>query len=501
MQRDFCHGLLALAPDMLSNPVTWRSWGGPAFEEARQTERPVLLSLGTPWCAGCVEMRRSTYTDPDVARVIAARVVPVGVDADRRPDIGDRYALGAWPTTVFLTPSGVLLGGERFVASDRMTDLVTRVADAYAVRRDELASAAPSFDDDVRPSEPIEAGDDHNLDGWLTTQLLERFDEVHGGFDDGPKRLHASAVEFAIRRCASGADRLAPVVERTLDAVAWSAVSDGTDGGVFRYSAWADWSGPCREKTLVGQAAALRSWLLVWRLLGDERYRERARELIGYARVALLEPEHGGFFSGQLVEPSRVEPAVYADGTARMAAAFVLAAHTFADESLLQCAATALERVVLPSYERGDGIAHQANDTDSVRGLLVDHVTAGSALLDLYAATDREAYLDMAQELMLFAGRALWDETRGGFVDRRVDDTDVGLLRLPLVPFGLNCDAAMLLGRLAGLTDNETFGRRRDAILSSQVSRARGHGLDAARYALAALTPAPDGSVATDDEP
>ena len=442
-------------------------------------------------------MRRSTYTDPDVAHVIAARVVPVGVDADRRPDIGDRYALGAWPTTVFLTPSGVVLGGETFVEANRMTELVTRVADAYATRRDELRAVAPSVIDDDPPSEPTAAGGDQDLDEWLTTQLLERFDDVHGGFDDGPKRLHASAVEFAIRRCASGTDRLAPVVRHTLDAVAWSDVSDAADGGVFRYSVGSDWSRPRREKTLAGQADALRSWLLVWRLLGDERYRERARDLIGYVRVALLEPEHGGFFSGQLAETSAAEPSVYADGTARMAAAYVLAAHTFADDSLLQCAATALERVVLPTYERGQGIAHQANHTDSARGLLVDHVAAGSALLDLYAATDREVYLDMAQELMLFAGRALWDETRGGFVDRRVDARDVGLLRLPLVPFGLNCDAAALLGRLAGLTGNETFGRRRDAILSSQAPRARALGLDAARYALATVTSESDRSVAT----
>jgi uncharacterized protein YyaL (SSP411 family) len=456
-------------------PVTWRQWGPPAFEEARRTERPVLLSLGTPWCAGCAQMRRSTYADPAVGRVIAARVIPVGVDADRRPDIGDRYALGAWPTTVFLTPSGVLLGGETFVEASRMTDLVTRVADAYASRRDELATAEPSVLDEDPPAEPTAADGaaDDNLDEWLTAQLLERFDDDHGGFGGEPKRLHASAIEFTIRRCASGTDRLTPVVRRTLDAVGWSAVSDGADGGVFRYSAGTDWSRPCREKTLAGQADALRSWLMVWRLLGDTRYRERARDLIGYVRVTLLEPEHGGFFSGQLAETSGAEASIYADGTARMAAAYVLAAETFADESLLQCAATALERVVLPTYERGAGIAHQANDPDSARGLLVDHVTVGSALLDLYAATDREVYLDMAQELMLFAGRALWDETPAGFVDRRVDTGDVGLLRLPLVPFGLNCDAAALLGRLAGLTGNESFGRRRDAILSSRASRVR----------------------------
>ena len=471
----------------MSEDVTWRSWGGPAFDEARRTDRPVLLALGAPWCVGCAEMWRSTYADPGVARIIAARVVPVSVDADRRPDISDRYALGAWPTTAFLTPSGLLLGGETFVDPDRMTDLVARVADAYARRRTELVTAAPpsGIEGDTR-SEDAGAEADGDLDEWLTAQLLNRFDDVHGGFDTEPKRLHASAIEFAIRRCAAGADLLAPVVRQTLDAVAWSAISDAGDGGVFRSCADPDWTRPNREKTLVGQADALRLWLMAWQVLGDERYRERARDLLDYVRNTLLEPEHGGFFSGQLADAPAAEPSVYADGTARMAAAYVRAADTFADESLLQCAATAIERVVLSTHERGHGLAHQANDAGSVRGLLVDHVAVGSALLDLHAATERNAYLDMAQELMLFAGRALWDEARGSFGDRRVTDEDIGLLRDPIVPFGLNCDAAALMGRLASLTGNETFGRRRDAILSSQATRARARGLDAAPYALAA---------------
>ena len=31
---------------------------------------------------------------------------PIRVDADRRPDISDRYSLGGWPTTAFLTAEG-----------------------------------------------------------------------------------------------------------------------------------------------------------------------------------------------------------------------------------------------------------------------------------------------------------------------------------------------------------------------------------------------------------
>ncbi len=40
---------------------------------------------------------------PGVAALVNERFVPVRVDADRRPDISERYSLGGWPTTAFLT--------------------------------------------------------------------------------------------------------------------------------------------------------------------------------------------------------------------------------------------------------------------------------------------------------------------------------------------------------------------------------------------------------------
>jgi len=35
--------------------------------------------------------------------------VAVRVDNDRRPDINERYNMGGWPTTAFLTPDGDVL--------------------------------------------------------------------------------------------------------------------------------------------------------------------------------------------------------------------------------------------------------------------------------------------------------------------------------------------------------------------------------------------------------
>ena len=74
--------------------------------------------------AATAAMTAGAYADPRVADLVDERFVPIRVDADERPDVGDRYGLGAWPTTAFLTPDGQVLGGETYATAERMRDLL-----------------------------------------------------------------------------------------------------------------------------------------------------------------------------------------------------------------------------------------------------------------------------------------------------------------------------------------------------------------------------------------
>ena len=492
--------------------VAWLPWSGAAFARARAERAPVLLAIGAAWCRGCAEIARVTYRDPAVCDLIARRFVPVAVDADRRPDVSERYSLGGWPTTAFLTPAGQLLGGETFVDPERMATLLERVAEAFAQRREEVSGpprrAVPP---PGRAAGPPDAEGDDSADGedapgaaWLERRLLEAFDPAHGGFGTAPKRAHAPAVRFCLRRAAEGRAALREAAARTLDAIGWGGLYDDVDGGVFRYCAAADWTAPRVEKLLAVNADALDLLLEGWRVLGEPRYRERAADLVRYVRDHLADRPAGGFFASQFADESYyaadaaararraappVDRSVYADGAARMAAAFLRAAEAFDDSSPAEFAVAALERVVGETYERGGGVAHAVGGAanGSVRGLLADQVEVSAALLEAYGVAGRDVHLDVAQELMRFAMRALWDDAGGGFVDRVVADGDVGLLREPLKPFDLNCAAARVLVRLAGLTGSGDFRDRAAAALAAVRSDARRRGIDAAPWVLAAL--------------
>lgn len=116
---------------------------------------------------------------------------------------------------------------------------------------------------------------------------------------------------------------------------------------------------------------------------------------------------------------------------------------------------------------------------------MADQVAVGEALCDVYLATHREVYLDLAQELMLFAIRTLWNKRVSAFVDRVVAADDVGLLRQTITPFSVNCLAAALLARRNRATDYADFEARARLALGSQTKVARNHSIDAAVCALA----------------
>ncbi len=457
-------------------------------------------------------MLRAAYADTSVAALVRDRFVPIWVDADQRPDISERYSLGGWPTTAFLTPDGRLLGGETYATVERLAELLPTVADAFARQYDALSEDADggASDSHVGNGAHRDAGGGHSpsgaegpdpsLDGWVATHLLEQFDAEHGGFGTGAKRIHSDALELARQYVAAGDSAFVPVVERTLRAIAWGGLYDHRDGGVFRFCARRDWTDPSTEKLLPINAAALRLFLDSHQHEADE-WHERAVDLLRFVRRTFVpqDDDRAGFSASQRADatyyttdvdgtggpPPPVDATVYADGTALMARAYVRAAGVLEDDSLLAFAADAVERVVADTYERGAGIAHEADTTFGMRGLLTDQVRASAALVDLHVVTERDVYLDMAQELMHFALHRLWDRDAGGFRDRIHADDDIGLLREPLRPYRLNCEAARVLARLASLAEAPVFLERALRTLASQSAVVRAHGVDAAAYVIA----------------
>jgi len=484
--------------------VPWLEWSRDAFERAADARRPVLLNIGASWCHGCAVMEQTTYARPDIVQAIVERTVPIRVDADRRPDVNDRYNLDGWPTTALLTPSGEILTGTTYATPDLMLRMVGETADALQERYDDLmtrAAAAATARRHAPPPNRYEV--DTAAPEWVSNQIREQYDTEHGGFGTGGKFLHLAPLRFALAHyAATRQDALGDIVRRSLTALLASPMIDDVDGGVFRYAADRDWSRPHTEKMLDDQVGMAGLLLDAAGVFDESDWVGRARDIMRFVERTLCDRTRGGFFASQradddyhgvsasirrTMEAPVVDRTLFTDLNAQGAAAWLRAGAALDDVEHGRLGLLSLERVLLNGYRPGEGVAHFVAGRGEGRGLLTDHVHASWALLDFDEATGNETYGMLAEELMRTAVRTLWDPVSGGFVDRQRDADDIGLLADPLKPLSLNCLAARTLHLLAARTGQQDLEQLARDALASQTGVYRAQGIGGAPYALAVL--------------
>jgi uncharacterized protein len=487
--------------------VQWQPWNLDAFARARAEDKPVLLAIAASWCDACDRMDRTTYATPEIVSAVNDRFVAVRVDADRRPDISERYNLGGWPTTAFLTADGGVIGGGTFLSPERMTAALDRVASDFKTRRAELAAGRET----KTPSDALISPGERDLSpsvDALTASVFGSFDREHGGFGGAPKFPLVAPLELAVDRYREAGDPgMAHVLQLTLDSIGWGGLHDDVDGGFYRCADSRDWQEPRREKMLDVNAGLLGVYVETSRALNVARYRERAEDTLRYVQTWLADQVDGAWAGSQRSDatyysapadrrrecaPPPIDATIYTGWNALMVSATLRAAELFDDTPLGEFALRSLERVVTACYRPGAGVAHYFDGGQpAVRGLLDDQALMIAANLDAHAATGNIVYEMMAQELAHYAIRAMWDDTGGGFFDRAVAEPAerIGLMRQRLKPFVANCEMARALGRLANSRGDHDFGARAEATLAAMAPMAPSQGPLAAHYLMALRTP------------
>ena len=253
-----------------STRVEWRAWGADAFAEADATETPILLSLSATWCGACHEMDARTYSEPRIAANINDSFVPIRVDVDRNPRVRERYNMGGFPTTAFLTPTGELLTGATYLGPDGMRSIVDRIRQVWDEKGSDAGRVPRAVADEPTPADDL----DTRIEEHIAGQLTEQFDPHHGGWGTDAKFPLPRTIEFALKREPQQA-------RQTLDAIA-QHLYDTVDGGFFRFATERDWSDVRHEKVLETNAALVRAFANGYLYTGEEAYREPAGATIDY---------------------------------------------------------------------------------------------------------------------------------------------------------------------------------------------------------------------------
>ena len=289
------------------NPVDWYPWGPEALGRARETDRPILLSIGYSACHWCHVMERESFEDPETASYMNDHFVPIKVDREERPDVDSIYmeavqgmtGHGGWPLTAFLDPDGVpFYGGTYFPPEPRQgmpsfRMVMEAVVESWTTQRERIRASADRIREQLGAIGRIEPSDDEPSPEILdaaTRKLHTLADMRHGGFGSAPKFPPASTLELLLAR------GVTDVVETTLDAMAYGGIYDQIGGGFARYSVDDAWLVPHFEKMLYDNALLARTYLHAWQALGHDHYRRVCEETLVWALREMRGPE-GGFHS------------------------------------------------------------------------------------------------------------------------------------------------------------------------------------------------------------
>jgi thioredoxin-like negative regulator of GroEL len=90
--------------------VEWRTDYGKALQEAGKKNRPLVIDVGTENCFYCKQLDQRTFKDASLVSMLNERCIPLRIDADQHPRLTEALRVQLYPTLVFATADGKILG-------------------------------------------------------------------------------------------------------------------------------------------------------------------------------------------------------------------------------------------------------------------------------------------------------------------------------------------------------------------------------------------------------
>ena len=303
------------------NPVDWRPWGPEVFEEAKRTDKPVLLSIGYSTCHWCHVMAHESFEDETVAQAVNAAFLPVKVDREERPDVDAVYMAaclamngsGGWPLTVLLTPDQKPFWAGTYLPKDQLLHLLRKAARLWREDRagvlvtGDTLTAHLQQEGQARPGTPS-----RELVRQAVSQFAQSYDERWGGFGAAPKFPTPHNLIFLLRYAQLAKEEHArEMALHTLNNMYRGGLFDHVGGGFSRYSTDQHWLVPHFEKMLYDNALLTLAYTEAFQHTRCPIYGKITRRTLDYVLRELSGPQ-GGFYCGQDADSDGVEGKYYA---------------------------------------------------------------------------------------------------------------------------------------------------------------------------------------------
>jgi uncharacterized protein YyaL (SSP411 family) len=290
------------------NPVDWYSWGDEAFARAREENKPVFLSIGYSTCHWCHVMEKESFEDIEIARYLNEHFISIKVDRERRPDVDELYMTalmlikgqGGWPMSSFLLSDGLPFFAGTYFPPDIFLNLLNEISQAWDKQQDEINEYARNLKKAVQQTmqvhSDIKAFDD-DIAQRAVTEILQAYDNTHGGFGGSPKFPNESLLLLLLQMSLrQHHEEAIAAIEHTLTMMARGGIYDQVGGGFHRYATDASWLVPHFEKMLYNQANLARVYIQAYQLTGNLFYARVASNTLDYV-LRDMSTSEGVFYS------------------------------------------------------------------------------------------------------------------------------------------------------------------------------------------------------------
>ena len=320
------------------NPVQWYAWGEDAFEQARQQNKPIFLSIGYSTCHLCHVMAHESFENEKIAAILNRHFICIKLDREERPDIDNVYmaatelinGYGGWPMTVFLNHdlepfhAGVYYPPVSTDNSTGLTELLLKVNALWHEDRERIDLVAAQI------TSKISADADETMRGisidrqvrkLAIDQVSEIYDNEYAGFGAAPKFPRPGIFNLLQDVAASkggvpesSRQQALRMLRNTLLAMSQGGIYDHAGGGFHRYSVDEQWQVPHFEKMLYTQALMSLACTRLYEIAPDEHCREIATGTLDFVSAEMRHPQ-GAFYSALDASSERADkPGVHAEG-------------------------------------------------------------------------------------------------------------------------------------------------------------------------------------------
>jgi hypothetical protein len=493
--------------DVLSKHLYPVPWSLSTFRTASLFGRPILLVLHAPWSHASERFLTETLRDQDVVRTINEGFLLLVVDADRRPEIRERYQTGSWPGVTFLLPDGRPMISSAnpsaspapitagFVDPQTLRYLLEQARMYLARNATSLAEQAAKWVQEDAAAKPKSGAVSIETSDALARWLAAGADLTYGGFGVGPKFLVPGLAEYAAARAARGEAALAAPASLMLTKLIASPLYDRDGGGMHRIAMSPSWRDLESEKMIETNAHLLRELLTAARQGDSEDLRGAIRGTARFLTTVLARPG-GGFYLAQMPEgaakdtggkanASRLDRLVLSGSNALAGAALLRAGSFLADDSLQKAGRGALDLVLSKAYQPGRGVSHVIEPAPDDRRYLADQAEAAFGLVDAFQTTGESRYLEAARDIVTFCTRNLLVPGEAAFRDVLPGAATLGILGNPRRPPRENALLARAMLRLHALGAGEDLREQAVSILGAFAGDLAAYGVQATGLALA----------------